>query len=84
MVSAGYADEKFDAGRYSSFAATLSQPGWSYESTFYYATAAASAGRRFARGGEVHTGVLPRATNGRNLGHLPCQEYFQPGYVGQG
>jgi hypothetical protein len=23
---------------------------------------------------EIHTGALPRATNGRNLGHLSCHE----------
>jgi hypothetical protein len=44
-------------GTYSSFAATPSQPGWSYESTFYHATAAASRDRSFARGGGIHTGM---------------------------
>jgi hypothetical protein len=42
---------------------------------------------------EIHTGALPRATNGRNLGHLSCHEDFsrepdrachRSGYVGQG
>jgi hypothetical protein len=36
-------------GQYGSFAATPSMPGWSFESTFYYAGAAASTS--FARGG---------------------------------
>ena len=44
-------------GTYGSFAATPSQPGWSSESVFYHATAAASADRGFARAGEIHTGV---------------------------
>ena len=38
-------------GQYGSFAAAPSKPGWSFESTVYYASAAASAGASFARGG---------------------------------
>jgi hypothetical protein len=44
-------------GTYASFAASLSQPGWSYESTFYHATAAANGDTSFARGGGIHTGL---------------------------
>jgi hypothetical protein len=44
-------------GQYGSFAAAPSNPGWSFESTFYHATAAASRGVSFARGGGIQTGV---------------------------
>ena len=44
-------------GQYGSFAAAPSNPGWSFETTFYHATAAASAGRSFARGGGIQVGM---------------------------
>jgi hypothetical protein len=44
-------------GQIGSFAAVPSNPGWSLESTFYHATAAADASRSFARGGGIQTGV---------------------------
>src|SRR5215471_4759370 len=44
-------------GQYGSFAATPGQPGWAFDTTFYHATAAASAERTFARGGGIQTGV---------------------------
>src|SRR6185312_5399668 len=44
-------------GQYGSFAAAPSNPGWSLESTFYHATAAASAGVSFARGGGFQAGI---------------------------
>jgi hypothetical protein len=44
-------------GQYGSFTATPSQPGWAFDATFYHATAAASAGRSFARGRGIQTGV---------------------------
>src|SRR5215470_16957526 len=44
-------------GQFGSFAATPTQPGWSFDTTYYHATAEASAGRSFARGGGIHTGV---------------------------
>src|SRR5215469_9141944 len=44
-------------GQYGSLAATASQPGWQFEATFYHATAEASAGMNFARGGGIQVGV---------------------------
>jgi hypothetical protein len=44
-------------GQYGSFAAEPSNPGWSFESTFYHATAAASAGASFERGGRIQAGM---------------------------
>src|SRR5262249_12947070 len=43
-------------GQFGSFAAAPSNPGWSFESTFYHATAAAGPSISFARGGGVQTG----------------------------
>jgi hypothetical protein len=44
-------------GQFGSFAAAPSNPGWSFESTLYHATAAASPSLSFARGGGFQTGV---------------------------
>jgi hypothetical protein len=44
-------------GQFGSFIATPAQPGWSFESTYYHATAAASAGVSFARGGGIRVGT---------------------------
>src|SRR5262249_56665224 len=44
-------------GQFGSFAAAPSNPGWSFESTFYHATAAASPSLSFVRGGGFQTGV---------------------------
>jgi hypothetical protein len=44
-------------GQLGSFIATPAQPGWSFESTYYHATAAASAGVGFARGGRIQVGM---------------------------
>jgi hypothetical protein len=44
-------------GQFGSFAATPSNPGWSFESTFYHATAAANPSLSFVRGGGFQTGV---------------------------
>src|SRR5262245_1675300 len=44
-------------GQFGSFAAAPSNPGWSFESTFYHATAEASPSVSFARGGGIQTGV---------------------------
>src|SRR5215475_10872092 len=44
-------------GQFGSFAAAPSNPGWSFESTFYHATAAASPSLSFARGGGFQTGM---------------------------
>src|SRR6266481_1988833 len=44
-------------GQYGSFAAAPSNSGWSFESTFYHARAAASAGVSFARGSGVQAGM---------------------------
>jgi len=44
-------------GQFGSFAAASSDPGWSFESTFYHATAAASPSLSFVRGGGFQTGV---------------------------
>ena len=44
-------------GQFGSFAAAPSNPGWSFESTFYHATAAASPSLSFVRGGGFQTGI---------------------------
>jgi hypothetical protein len=44
-------------GQFGSFAAVPSNPGWSFESTFYHATAAADPGINFPRGGGLQVGV---------------------------
>jgi hypothetical protein len=44
-------------GQFGSFAATPSEPGWSFENTFYHATAAASVGASFERSGEIEAGI---------------------------
>ena len=44
-------------GQFGSFAAAPSNPGWSFESTFYHATAEAGAGISFARGGGIQAGM---------------------------
>jgi len=44
-------------GQYGSFAATPSEPGWLIDSTFYHATASASASRTFFRGGGIIAGI---------------------------
>src|SRR6516164_2441990 len=44
-------------GQFGSFAAAPSNPGWSFESTFYHATAAASPSTSFARGGGFQVGM---------------------------
>ena len=44
-------------GQYGSYAAAPSKPGWSFESTFYYASAAATAGASFSRGGGIEAGI---------------------------
>src|SRR5262245_31791580 len=44
-------------GQFGSFAAVTANPGWSFESTFYHATAAADASRNFARGGGIQAGM---------------------------
>jgi len=44
-------------GQFGSFAAVPSNPGWSFESTFYHATAAAGAGISFARGRGIQAGM---------------------------
>ena len=44
-------------GQFGSFAAAPSNPGWSFESTFYHATAAANPSLSFVRGGGFQTGI---------------------------
>ena len=44
-------------GQYGSYAAVPSNPGWSFESTYYHASASASGGVSFARGGGVQAGI---------------------------
>ena len=44
-------------GQFGSFAAVPSEPGWSFDDTFYHATAASRAGATFRRGGRIHTGL---------------------------
>lgn len=49
-------------GQYGSFAAVSSNPGWSFESAFYHASAAASAGANFSRGGGIVAGLRSPAS----------------------
>jgi hypothetical protein len=44
-------------GQYASFAAAPANPGWSFENTFYHASASAGAGVNFARGGGIQAGM---------------------------
>src|SRR5262245_48757853 len=44
-------------GQFGSFAAAPSNPGWSFESTFYHATAAANPSLGFVRGGGFQTRI---------------------------
>jgi hypothetical protein len=44
-------------GQYGSFAAVPSTPGWSFESTYYHASAEASRGTSFERGGGIQNGM---------------------------
>ena len=44
-------------GQYASFAATPSEPGWSYEAVFYHATASAGARADFERDGAIQAGM---------------------------
>jgi hypothetical protein len=44
-------------GQYGSFAAVPSDPGWSFESAYYHASAEASGGVDFERGGSIQTGI---------------------------
>jgi hypothetical protein len=44
-------------GQYGSFAAAPSQPGWSFETTFYHATAAANVSSNFERSGGIVAGI---------------------------
>jgi hypothetical protein len=44
-------------GQFGSFAAVPANPGWSFESTFYHATAGTDASRSFARGGGIQAGM---------------------------
>lgn len=44
-------------GQYGSYAAAPAKPGWSFESTFYYAAAAATAGASFSRGGGIQASL---------------------------
>jgi hypothetical protein len=44
-------------GQFASFAVTPSEPGWSFENTFYHATAAAHVGASFERGGGIEAGI---------------------------
>jgi len=44
-------------GDFGSYAAVPSQPGWLFESTYYHASAAASGGISFPRGGGIEAGV---------------------------
>jgi hypothetical protein len=41
-------------GTFGSFAAVPNEPGWSFDNTYYHATAATSGGARIARGGRLH------------------------------
>lgn len=43
-------------GQYGSFAATLSTPGWSFEATYYHATADAQASASIPQGGHIQLG----------------------------
>jgi hypothetical protein len=44
-------------GQYGSFAAVPSEPGWSFESAYYHASAEAGSGISFERGGAIQTGM---------------------------
>jgi hypothetical protein len=44
-------------GQYGSFAAVPSDPGWSFESSYYHASADASRGISFERGGAIQAGM---------------------------
>ena len=44
-------------GQYGSFAAVPSDPGWSFENSFYHASAEASRGISFERGGAIQAGM---------------------------
>lgn len=44
-------------GQYGSYAAVPLSPGWSFESTYYHASADASRGISFARGGGIQAGM---------------------------
>jgi hypothetical protein len=44
-------------GQYGSYAAAPAKPGWSFESTFYYAAASATASASFSRGGRIDAGL---------------------------
>ena len=44
-------------GQYGSFAAVPSEPGWSFESAYYHASADAGSGISFERGGAIQTGM---------------------------
>jgi len=44
-------------GQYGSFSAVPSDPGWSFESTYYHASAEASRGISFERGGAIQAGM---------------------------
>jgi hypothetical protein len=44
-------------GQFGSFAAVAANPGWSFESAFYHATAGTDASRSFARGGRIQAGM---------------------------
>lgn len=43
-------------GQYGSFAATPSTPGWSFEATYYHATASVEATANIPQGGSIHLG----------------------------
>jgi hypothetical protein len=44
-------------GQYGSFAAVPSEPGWSFETTYYHASAEAGSGTSFEHGGAIQTGM---------------------------
>jgi len=44
-------------GQYGSFAAVPSKPGWSFESSYYHASADGSRGISFERGGAIQAGM---------------------------
>jgi hypothetical protein len=62
-------------GQYGSFAATPSVPGWSFESTFYHAYAAASTSVGFPRGGGLEAGLKSPIDN---LMFTPTYTFAQP------
>jgi hypothetical protein len=61
FVDGASADESgssfWQPGQYGSFAATQTNPGWSFESTYFHATAGASAGVEFPRGRGIQLGM---------------------------